>query len=90
MISFIDRNLFWGDLVNKEEKNNVIIDDVLRVEQEYILYLEGYNIKEIAELTERNYIIVFYDLFVLLKFIDNNKAEQLENLDKKIIKSKKM
>lgn len=35
----------------KSIKNNVItIEDVLRIEQEYILYLE-YSIEEISELT---------------------------------------
>lgn len=62
--------------------SDITIEDIFRVEQEYILYLEGYNVKEIAELVERNCTDIDYDLFVLLKKIDSKKAEEIKKINK--------
>ena len=54
----------------KSIKNNVItIEDVLRIEQEYILYLE-YSIEEISELTGYSCEEIRKDLLITLKKID--------------------
>lgn len=62
----------------KSIKNNVItIEDVLRIEQEYILYLE-YSIEEISELTGHSCEEIRKDLLITLKKIDPQSFKKLE------------
>lgn len=69
----------------KSIKNNVItIEDVLRIEQEYILYLE-YSIEEISELTGYSCEEIRKDLLITLKKID---FQSFKKLEKRKIKKK--
>ena len=70
----------------KSIKNNVItIEDVLRIEQEYILYLE-YSIEEISELTGYSCEEIRKDLLITLKKID---FQSFKKLEKRKIKKKR-
>ena len=70
----------------KSIKNNVItIEDVLRIEQEYILYLE-YSIEEISELTGYSCEEIWKDLLITLKKID---FQSFKKLEKRKIKKKR-
>lgn len=65
------------------KKQEFTIEDVLRIEQEYILYQEGYTMNEISNLTENEYEVTFNDLTNILGKIDKDKCDEIKTKIKK-------
>lgn len=68
------------EIVDGNKSGNITIEDVLRIEQEYILYLEGYTLMQISEITGNNYSLVQRDLSNTLKKLDKEKHKQVEEI----------
>lgn len=73
------------------ENDEITIEDVLRIEQEYILYLE-HSIEEISELTGHSCEEIRKDLLITLpksfKRLENCESEK-KQIKKKQIKKKR-
>ena len=67
-----------------EEKS--IQNNKIRIEQEYILYLEDYTIEQISQLTGNSCETIQKDLLITLKELDQKIFNQL---DKSKIKKKR-
>ncbi len=68
------------------QNNKIKIEDILRIEQEYILYLEDYTIEQISQLTGNSCETIQKDLLITLKELDQKIFNQL---DKSKIKKKR-
>ncbi len=68
------------------QNNKIKIEDILRIEQEYILYLEDYTIEQISQLTGNSCETIQKDLLITLKALDQKIFNQL---DKSKIKKKR-
>lgn len=68
------------------QNNKIKIEDILRIEQEYILYLEDYIIEQISQLTGNSCETIQKDLLITLKELDQKIFNQL---DKSKIKKKR-
>ena len=68
------------------QNNKIKIEDILRIEQEYILSLEDYTIEQISQLTGNSCETIQKDLLITLKELDQKIFNQL---DKSKIKKKR-
>ena len=68
------------------QNNKIKIEDILRIEQEYILYLEDYTIEQISQLTGNSCETIQKDQLITLKELDQKIFNQL---DKSKIKKKR-
>lgn len=68
------------------QNNKIKIEDILRIEQEYILYLEDYTIEQISQLTGNSCETIQKDLLITLKELDQ---KIFNHLDKSKIKKKR-
>lgn len=68
------------------QNNKIKIENILRIEQEYILYLEDYTIEQISQLTGNSCETIQKDLLITLKELDQKIFNQL---DKSKIKKKR-
>ena len=60
------------------QNNKIKIEDILRIEQEYILYLEDYTIEQISQLTGNSCETIQKDLLITLKELDQKIFNQLD------------
>lgn len=68
------------EIVDSNTSGIITIEDVLRIEQEYILYLAGYTLKKISDLTGNSYSLVQRDLSNKLAKLDKEKSNQAKQV----------